>query len=531
MKFCFFLLLPLTIASCFSNNKPIERQPNQVRNRYYVFLVHGLAGGKDTFGSLSTVLSEHLDKYNSNYENKVISVEYPTGKSNAFSQFDFVNYLNKQMLAAFSGRSISPSDKFAIIAHSQGGLVTLLWYIRSLKENSTESHRLAQNFDAFISLGSPFWGSGVASFIHYQLVQRIDVNFVNGSRLTTPKMGNTLINRIRLATGMGPTELKELRFGSDTIYFLRRTLIAFDKTADKRENIPRVANVVGLLPKSFRPANKLSLAGNLFVKVYGEELGGGILRPETDLVVTAPSAHVDFIYGEALNKYYQEGSNLPFEAFKETRLNHGLSQFPTYFVTSPHTTIANRLWTENISQVPISCTAIGLCEHKPYKIALTTILDCKNRLCPDGIYDPDDNLSPVRTDDLYTFSLDINLNLPVEYEIKPEFRRNNGIDHAVRFATSVRDSFTISVGRSMELFSKSYTDQELFNSPNPSKYLRLSAIGVIEAKPGHDQLYKNQRSIGFPLRMTIKLPGLKARAVEAKVRPGYSTFVDVTLER
>ncbi|WP_408098268.1 hypothetical protein ACJVC5_04970 [Peredibacter sp. HCB2-198] len=174
--FCFLFLTSFAFAECVSKN--------------HIFLIHGIGGGKGTFGSLEKILNAQNECYQAR------SFEYDTGSERTPKEFalDFHKYL--------SSFPIAPQDKISLVMHSQGGLVGTLW----LNHLLSEKKEIVKQVDAFITLSTPFWGANTAhvgKVLFYSLPEKVETNPVSP---------------------FGRNELNEMSFGSATIHEMSQSL-------------------------------------------------------------------------------------------------------------------------------------------------------------------------------------------------------------------------------------------------------------------------------------------------------------------
>ncbi|WPU65326.1 esterase/lipase family protein [Peredibacter starrii] len=174
--FCFLFLTSFAFAECVSKN--------------HIFLIHGIGGGKSTFGSLEKILNAQNECYQAR------SFEYDTGSDRTPKEFsqDFHKYVSSFPIAA--------NDKISLVMHSQGGLVGTLW----LNHLLTEKLELLKQVDAFVTLSTPFWGANTAhvgKVLFYSLPAKVETNPVSP---------------------FGRNELNEMSFGSATIHEMSQNL-------------------------------------------------------------------------------------------------------------------------------------------------------------------------------------------------------------------------------------------------------------------------------------------------------------------
>lgn len=133
--------------------------PLEDKQTHYVFLVHGISGNKDTFGALPEVLAEHMQQILPNVLVKVIPIKYETGDPR-LTTYDFAHKIGDQIL--HETKSMKTQDKISLVAHSQGGLITWIWYILSTSQEHTfeKYFPLTQKIDSLLTLAEARLGSG-----------------------------------------------------------------------------------------------------------------------------------------------------------------------------------------------------------------------------------------------------------------------------------------------------------------------------------------------------------------------------------
>src|SRR5690606_17792130 len=106
-----------------------ETQSFIEKPRRFIFLVHGLSGTEKTFGDLPEVLTEHGTRIQPAYDLKVIPIRYTTG-DDSWTTYDFARHMGQQMLEAVG--TVRDTDSITLVAHSQGGVISWIWYLNSL---------------------------------------------------------------------------------------------------------------------------------------------------------------------------------------------------------------------------------------------------------------------------------------------------------------------------------------------------------------------------------------------------------------
>lgn len=228
--------------------------------RNHIFLIHGISGSINTFGSMEKYLNK-IDACN-----VATSFGYDTGNS-SLSTYDFAGHFHQFVMEKVRAGSISSTDKISLIMHSQGGVIGNIWLntIKQMDQN------LFSQVDSFITLSTPHWGADMAKLgksIFFTL---------------PPGMGNAL-------SPFGRIELNEMSYGSGTI----------KEMVWSHDNLFRSGKV--------RP---LALAGNK---------KGINLKTESDVVVPVYSSRADHHKGDIDLTLHSEVVNADFEKTKRTPL-------------------------------------------------------------------------------------------------------------------------------------------------------------------------------------------------------------------
>ncbi|MBZ0166184.1 MAG: hypothetical protein K8I00_05200, partial [Candidatus Omnitrophica bacterium] len=209
-------------------------------------------------------------------------------------------------------------DRISLIMHSQGGLVGAVWMFQSLMENPDfSSPNVIRSLDAFITLGTPFWGAKIA---------------VWGAELKTltQQMG------INIPVPFGKNQLNQMSFGSDMIYDFRQALIdsQYSHHVEELRQQVRFLNVVGV-------ADVLNPLG-IFVS--------GVNQYEDDGAVPLASARFNFLFQQSVKEYYEEGHRLSLQDMKEVDLAPYVVANALHFSPVPEMTNF-----PGIAQIPRGC--------------------------------------------------------------------------------------------------------------------------------------------------------------------------------
>ena len=215
----------------------------------------------------------------------------------------------------------------------------------------------------------------------------------------------------------------------------------------------------------------------------------------------------------------------------------------------------------------------NLCDHPTYKFVVKHLLNCENNSnqCDQAKYQKlaaeldlgnsktiQNSLNNIKP--LQGFTLDINLRLPLDYMLDKKLQKDNtgflqALDvnyekepisllrsgHITRDVANV--PYDIYLGRGTELYSATTTSAYNTEKKQIEPYvfydqtlnpLRFHITGIVEPRKPNPQNtgdYEKWKENGFPIKLRIHLPGLKPRIVIARVKPTYSTFIDVVLEK
>ncbi len=496
------------------------RAESQVRPRRFIFLVHGLTGSEATFGYLPEALRAHAKVIQPTEDLRVIPLKYDTGSK--YSTYHFAHLIARDMKTRIG--ILQPTDRITLIAHSQGGLISLIWYMLSLgKENGfAPYYQMAVQTEGLMTLGSPIWGAKPASFMS----------------------SNGVLTAIGGAAGMGATELGEMSFGSDTIYRFRQRAKQMDQAGIK---LPlRLSAVGGVLYRHDDP--KAGFIDRQLLKGSEVVLGAGAgFRAESDLAVTIPSARFDFIYLKA-------GTNGKSELTANDFTNFNFKDAGNFkVVEAPHFGWNMEKFFD-MAEVPFACTDLATpCTHPTFPLILKFTMACTPLVhdCNQALYQQyldkymkTDNwtkrVSPpdLELKEMKSFMLDIVMNMPEDYELpgKRSLRQFIEFPHMKddRIYHATDRSYFFRLDRTFEFESSTARVSEYAVTPMDmeQKQMRLTLNGhVYKAKVefgGNEKLYyETLAKSGFKLPLTITVPGFKPRKVEVMVKPTYSTFIDL----
>ncbi|MCA9401708.1 MAG: hypothetical protein KC713_08780, partial [Candidatus Omnitrophica bacterium] len=247
----------------------------QHQPKHIIFLIHGIGGNRKHFGFTGKALHKILNAKDPHTKYIIKPIEYDTG-NNDKTPYDFARDIDLTIKRYTAQADFKAEDKFSMIMHSQGGLVGSIWIFQSmLSSPGYSTPETIKHLDAFITLGTPFWGAKTAQWGH-------DI------KLLTQKLG------VEVPLPFGRRELEQMSFGSDMIYDFRRAVIdeQYKGFILQLEEQVRFLNVVGVA----------DIMNPLGIFVSGSE------KYEDDGAVPISSARFNFLYHEALDPDYLPGS-------------------------------------------------------------------------------------------------------------------------------------------------------------------------------------------------------------------------------
>lgn len=271
MKLCLLsaIVLLLNISTAWSQNP-----------KHYVFLIHGIASGPQTFGIMKEALKRESYGFDQHKDWQFTSFAYETGNDSK-NVLTFAQELGDFIALKFKNNGgLHPGDKFSLVMHSQGGLIGLNFLLNSFKNNPSFHPELKSHIDAFISLGTPYWGAKLAIFAN-----RIKPILKYLKSPLPDKFGNE--------------ELTDMELASDFSAQMRSILIS----PLNRRVLQEIKDKVRFLIFSGVTESLNFLA----------PIASGKKRFEDDMAVPIPSSRMDFIYYSDLNNYHEHVSASDFE--------------------------------------------------------------------------------------------------------------------------------------------------------------------------------------------------------------------------
>lgn len=273
------------------------------------------------------------------------------------------------------------------------------------------------------------------------------------------------------ALHFGDVELKEMNFGSGTIHRFRQHAIApeFQAKISKIRSQVRTLNVGGAF-SSFKFLNAFA---------------SGASEYEDDTAVPIPSSRFDFI---------NETRDVSFAPFLILDAIH-LSPRPEKI--------------SSLTQIPKDCIKNIDCNNPSFKLVLDHIL---NIPIQDKTLQDSEKILKKMT----AFLLDINIKVSADNKLQPS-----------EIKITFKKDPTVKIGNPLELFSRGGI--RLTNEKNIFRYYYFGTAlnKYIDPEVRTDHIpYKDS-----VLKMEVSAPGFKPKTVTIKVRPTYSTYIDVSLEK
>lgn len=528
MKHLLLLIILLCSFSCQTFSKWMGRSPSAEAPRlakHYIFTVHGLAGDATTFGDMLPVLKNHLEYVDPQYEVVTQTFMYGTGRMDADVP-QFIESFEKFLFDYFTNFSLGKNDKISIVSHSQGGLVTTLWYAKAVAGTNQRQIEIAEKVKTIVTLGTPFWGSGIAHIINdklpFEWMQNLVYKFM----------------------AVGKLEIRDMSLGSNKIFEFFRA-----KATSKYEqlNSPYMLNISGVAPAASQ-SRRLNI---------GE-------RWESDKVVHVPSTRLGFyFYSDSINQFVYEKVSQTIE-LKDFNYSQYFSHDPEFkLIETVHTTIGENL---GMAVIPHKCVNPYQCDQPTYAPVFTHLSRCeeKQNSCDQqhyeyirgNLYKEDSSFGKTANDKLMdqmrTFQLSFNLQLPKDFIPPKDLFKTKGIAKYIKVnykygpkESKNRDAgddedalvsreypfqnYRIQLGRYKEWGSRVAKHFQDTNQVNVQLTGNVKPTDSYWQKTSISPENWNEKS--FPVTVTVDIPGLKPRTVTMPLRPTYTTFVELNLEK
>ena len=535
-----------------------ERNPSAVafKPRHVVITVHGLSGSKETFGYFNEATQKYLTELNPNYDVKTVNFVYPTGRSEKNGAAEFAlgpQGLGQFIKDQFADRPLTISDKISLVGHSQGGLISYLWFFTGVM-NQNEDFKYIKQVDSMITLGTPFWGSKISSI----LTDKRNVDIIPFIRLFAPDNFKTTRR-----------EISDLAYGSDTVDLFRRLAIQMDNEPaldEQIEKLPvRLINITGVLPRDksdlFVSKKSESLISgttkdliNLVYKLFNKSISGN-RRVESDIAVPVTSSRWDFIYTKP--KRISQDTFINAKDYQD--FAHFSKRTKVYFTESAHLPFDTNN-TFSMAYINKACLEVETCDHPTYRYVLKQLANCENngQCRPDAFKNIIEKMDSVNSeeynnfraikDSLQSFAIQINMKLkpgqidafPVQY-FKQKNRGDSDItgyehwefdeyslqgkvidlmnDRKTQISVASTAQVEIILGDKSERQSVDVVSRKA-TAADPFDRLRVNITGRIS------DLQKD-RAQNYEVPLEIKLPGLPDVKLNVLIRPSFSTFTEL----
>lgn len=492
------LILGLFLGSLsFAQTKPL----------HHIFFIHGIGGNAETFGAMPEATAYHLNMLDQSQTYKVYRFVYKTADqvldSDDFA-LQFGQFIQSRLDGA--GQPLAINDKISIVAHSQGGLVATIWYFHSYLQYLSLSQGLpipttngkkgnyfpeySQHMDAILTIGTPFWGSKLATLL-------IDDTAVSKVAQT---VGKGVIEK------MGRSQLEEMALGSRTIINFRKNVLKFPTALlEKMREKIRPANIAGAARLDELFANKTYGLSSLLAGLQKYTFGGKYF--ESDIAVSVPSAHFDSIYTIDHTANYIDGQITPLN----DQHTHRTDFAPLTILNTIHASP----WADEVydmAYVPQKCLTYRLCNHPTFKYVIDHMLGK-----PLPKYGPG-----IAADELAGFIASVRVNLPEGVDAKDV----KIITEKITDEKAEKD-VEIVMANARE-FMSNYD----FYHPTQKNVLFRTFTGHLNyTNDGVTYDGFLARKKGVNVRLLIYAKGYKARYVDTTLQPTFSTYIEVTLEK
>jgi hypothetical protein len=562
MKLMASLFGLLFIISCshFSERTPTGSVSSSGKPRHVIFTVHGLSGNEETFGYMGEASKLYLSQLRPNYDVETINFIYPSGQSEKEGAYEFAfgpKGLNNFVKNYFKDRPLTSNDKISFVCHSQGGLIAYIWFFSHTLQQGDDFKYVKQT-DSIITLGTPFWGSKIASI----LTDRRNFDVIPLIKAFAPD--NFKMSR---------REIADMAFASDVVDTFRTLAIKMDsdeKLSQIIKALPiRLVNITGILPTKqediYTSDSKDGMMASgltrkiinkiysIFAKSYSVNEDNN--RIESDIAVLVPSSRWDFIYTPPT----KVNQNLHIGAGQYKNFSQLLDRSEFLFTESAHLPFDTKN-TTSMAYVGPNCLKVETCDHPTFRYIVKALANCVDgNLCENAPYDniiekmkavniEDYNEFKALSTTLKTYSVQINIKLnpgqidqfPVKYFKKKhesereslgldswEFDENTLQGNVIDFKNDKKtqlskgstDKYKIYIGDKSEIHSVDIVSRRATKS-DPFDRLRVHVTGRVEDKTG----FTNRK---YMVPIEIKLPGLPQVKMDTMIQPSYSTFTEL----
>lgn len=411
---------------------------------------------------------------------------------------------------------------------------------------------------AFPNIKIPYWDSAA---------EQAKLAMLNQIKSTMVKIGN-----------VSPHELNHMRLTSDAINEMRKARILHVQSDELNKTYnAKWTSIVGVFPCLGKSDTGLTCSGfsNPDYKNVNEgfkSIFSGLNRRETDGPVISPSAVADFLY--YFEAKAEPGQAISADQFRDTKQKQTSNS--EIFVENMHATVTPALegltgllqpigskiaknvkefdahLGEDVVVIAESCRDPKSCEHPNYKHILQTLGDCETHsssACDQTfmnqyykVTDDKDRLTDNKSlkNELGGFVLSMNIYLPAtsqvdkmtsdeilkyfKFQFTENFKSEGSFgDHRL----NVGEKFAVQVARPGEIMS-SYAYVNSYQGAK--KILRIYFIGRAWDATNTTQKTAGALVNGVTVDFDIEFPGITKRHVSAKVKPTYSTYMNIHLD-
>lgn len=519
----FCVLLELNSIAVNANDYTATTQADHL-----VFLIHGVGGNTNSFGKMQQALTQHLNSTNKLGKVIVIPFQYDTA-NDQLGIDDFAKQFNDFIVSHLEIFGHEKST-VSVVAHSQGGLVTTTLYYKSYLNADGFDNKLSKKIKNVVTLGTPFWGSKVAT-----LVENHPDIFV--------KLKNRFGDQLGPVGTIGKNQVLDMALGSKNTQRFRRNLMRFTK--EELETVFSNVHVLNIhgnanLKRLALEAEKKIQDQNERIRRYKFDLDlpnlfslllpfvYGVTEYEADGIVSVPSSTLNTIYIKDLSQNYEEGDWLRSEDFSELAIAERLIVRAVHASSKPELIY-------DLSYIPQECVKNSQCHHPTYSFILNYLIN--NTIPHQSIEN-----SEFAQNKLYVgpkvdlnnfggFTLDVNIRMPEGYEdlrdkVKVAIYQDSRIQKIREFITDRKSKIPkTTVSRFFEFYSQVQQETREF----PDSVMSWHTGHVIYTGLLSEDYDFEFRKNGTKIRLSISAPGMKKRNIEAKVKPTLSTYIDVIL--
>jgi hypothetical protein len=392
---------------------------------------------------------------------------------------------------------------------------------------------------------------------------------VGTARALTTELGN-----------VNPQEMDNMRLTSELLDNSRVGRIRHLTTPELASRYKtRWSSIVGVFPclgKADHGVTCTKFKSDYFKRVNDGIVSAfsGLKRRESDGPVISPSADADFtFYAEESGK---EAVAVTAREFRYSGdLERGLRRNQQIYVENMHASLVpvfeglSGVFTSigkagasamknfdsslgvDVAVIPKDCATAQTCHHPNYKHVLNVLAQCDGASaspCDQNHLNPffgarglagylQDN--QFLKSELGSFVLHFNIQIPKGYANLEELKVNylkyfkfkvdsasKPGDWTERRIDTVSVPYAMQIARDSEVMSSFVASFE----KDESTVIRIYFVGRTWAKPGREAEARNLFAQGVPVPVSVTLPGLQPRQIEAVVRPAQSTYVGLFMK-